>query len=241
MGDTGVTRHPHRIIIERRPALAELAAEWIAQAITSAVAQRGYCAIALAGGTTPRAVYARLARHHAEVPWPNVNVYFGDERCVPPHHPESNFHMADQLLLRQVPIPRAQIHRMPAEWPDDEAAAREYDGTLPDELDVLLLGMGADGHTASLFPGASALDERARRVVAVDSPVPPPRRLTITPPVIARARRLAVVVAGTEKAPGVERALEGPFDPHALPVQFALGGTWFIDRAAAALLQSVPA
>jgi 6-phosphogluconolactonase len=236
-----IVKHPERIVIDLRPALAEAAAEWIAGAITGAVAERGRCAIALSGGTTPRAVYARLARHHGEVPWPSVDIYFGDERCVPPRHPESNFQMADDVLLRQVPVPRAQIHRMHGEWPDDEAAAREYAEILPDELDVLLLGMGADGHTASLFPHAPSLDERQHRVVAVDSPVPPPRRLTITPSVIATARRVAVIAAGTEKAPAVERALEGRFDPHALPVQFALGGAWFVDRAAAALLQSVSA
>jgi 6-phosphogluconolactonase len=241
MGAPDIVKHPQRIITDLRPALAEQAAAWIANAITGVVAERGRCAIALSGGTTPRAVYCRLARHHTEVPWPSVEVYFGDERCVPPHHPESNFQMADQVLLRQVPIPRAQIHRMRGEWPDDDAAAREYDEILPDELDVLLLGMGIDGHTASLFPNSPSLDERDRRVVAADSPVPPPRRLTITPPVIARARRVAVIVAGTEKAPTVERALEGRFDPHALPVQFALGGAWFVDRAAAALLQSVTA
>jgi 6-phosphogluconolactonase len=241
MGAPDIVKHPQRIITDLRPALAEQAAEWVAETIAGAVSERGHCTIALSGGTTPRAVYTRLARHHTEVPWPAVDVYFGDERCVPPHHPESNFQMADQLLLRQVPIPRAQIHRMHAEWPDDEAAAREYAEILPDELDVLLLGMGIDGHTASLFPHAPSLDERDRRVVAVDSPVPPPKRLTITPPVISRARRVAVIVAGTEKAPTVERALEGRFDPHALPVQFALGGVWFVDRAAAALLQSVTA
>jgi 6-phosphogluconolactonase len=241
MSAPDIVRQPKRIVVERRPALAAQAAVWIAEAIAGAVVERGSCAIALAGGTTPRAVYTRLARHHSEVPWPEVEVYFGDERCVPPHHPESNFHMADQLLLRQVPIPRARIHRMPAEWPDHVAAASEYEQILPEELDILLLGMGADGHTASLFPGARALDERERRVVAVGSPVPPPRRLTITPPVIARARRVAVIVSGAEKAPAVERALEGSFDPHQLPVQFALAGVWFIDRAAAALLQHVPA
>lgn len=229
-------KHPEQIIIESRPALAGAAADWIASAIATAVAERGSCAIALSGGNTPRAVYARLARRTGDVPWDRLSVYFGDERCVPPHHPDSNFHMADDMLLRHVPIPRSQIFRMAGEWRDADAAAREYAALLPEHLDVLLLGMGMDGHTASLFPGAPALDERERLVVAAVSPVPPRERLTITPPVLERARRIAVIVAGADKAPVVERALEGRVDPRTLPVQLARSGTWFLDRDAAALL-----
>lgn len=235
MGAPDTVKHPQRIIVEQRLALAELAAEWIAEAITGAVAERGRCAIALSGGTTPRAVYARLARHHAEVPWPHVDVYFGDERCVPPHHPESNFYMADQILLRHVPIPRAQIHRMPAEWRDDEAAAREYDQVLPDALDVLLLGMGADGHTASLFPGSRALDERDRWVIPVDAPagITPPHRITLTLPILNRAREVFFLVAGADKRPAISAILTGGSPLPAAQVRGVERTLWLLDRAAA--------
>lgn len=209
---------------------------WIADAIAAAVAQRGTCAIALSGGSTPRAVYEQLARDELSVPWEHLEVFFGDERCVPPDDPASNYHMAFDALLRHVPIPRARVHRMPADSADLDAAARAYDALLPERFDVLLLGLGADGHTASLFPGAPTLDERERRVVPAEGPTAPRRRLTITPPVIAAARRTAMIVAGAEKAEIVERVLQGPFDPHALPAQLALGADWFLDRDAAARL-----
>jgi 6-phosphogluconolactonase len=236
---------PKRIVIEiePRPAFVGRAAGWIARAIAAAVRERGRCAIALAGGNTPRAIYAHLARHETEVPWGHVEVFFGDERAVPPDDPASNFHMADEALLRHVPVPRERVHRMEGERADLDAAARAYEALLPDQLDVVLLGIGPDGHTASLFPGAPSLDERVRRVLAVPSPFPPPRRLTITPPVIAAAHQVAVFAAGADKAPVVERVLEGPFDPHALPVQLAraAGSTWLLDRDAAAHLEQVPA
>lgn len=232
----------HTLVVARdRAALVDAAAEWIAAAIAGTVAERGACAIALAGGTTPREVYARLARREATVPWPAVRVYFGDERAVPPDDPASNFHMAREVLLRHVPIAGGSIHRMEAERADLDEAARRYEAVLPERLDILLLGVGIDGHTASLFPGAPALDERRRRVVRAESPVPPVRRLTITPPVIARARRLAVIVAGAAKAPAVARALEEPLPPRDVPARLARDGTWLVDAEAASLLQNVPA
>jgi 6-phosphogluconolactonase len=213
-----------------------VAAAWIADAIAAAVVERGTCAIALSGGSTPRAVYEHLARDDMSVPWGHLEVFFGDERCVPPDDPASNYHMALDALLRHVPIPPTRVHRMPADAADVDAAARAYEALLPERLDVLLLGMGADGHTASLFPGAPTLDERERRVVPAEGPTPPRRRLTITPPVIAAAHRAVMIVAGAEKAEAVERALQGPFDPHALPAQLALGADWILDRDAAARL-----
>ncbi|MGH7627712.1 MAG: 6-phosphogluconolactonase [Gemmatimonadaceae bacterium] len=234
-------KRPERIVIEPRTTLAGTVADWIAAEIIGAVRERQKCAIALSGGNTPRAVYARLARHTAPIPWGQVDAYFGDERCVPPHHPESNFHMADDMLFRHVPIPRTQIFRMPGEWRDVAAAARQYERELPPSFDILLLGMGLDGHTASLFPGAPQLDERERRVVPSESPLPPPERLTITPPVITAARRIAVHVTGADKAVMLERVLEGRYDPSAMPVQLGLPGVWFLDREAASLLQTVSA
>ena len=231
---------PERIVVESQE-LPHTAAAWIATAIDQAIRDTGQCSIALSGGKSPQPIYAELADAFREIPWTKVHVYFGDERAVPPTDPMSNYGMAKASLLDRVSLPAANVHRMEGERADLAAAAREYERLLPPAFDVLLLGIGPDGHTASLFPGAPALDERARRVVAADSPFPPPRRLTITPPVIAAARRTAMIVAARDKAGIVQRALEGPRDPHALPSQLALGGVWILDRDAASKLTPVPA
>ena len=234
---------PERLVIADGAALTEAAAEWIAAAIESDVRDRGRCAVALSGGTTPRPVYERLARTPlaSRIAWRNVAIYFGDERAVPPADPQSNYAMARTALLDRAGIPAAQVHRMEAERADRDAAARDYERVLPEQLDLLLLGMGADGHTASLFPGSPLLDERRRRVAPATGPTPPRERLTITPPVIARARRVAVLVAGAEKAATVAAVLRSPARPGELTVQLALGGTWFVDRAAAANLAEATA
>ncbi len=234
---------PGRLVIERTSRLWDAAAEWIATAVAADVAVQGRCAVALAGGTTPRGVYERLARDPlaTRTPWPDVDLYFGDERAVPPTDRESNYGMVASTLLEHVTVPAGQVHRMEAERADRDAAARDYERTLPEELDLLLLGMGADGHTASLFPGSSSLDERARRVLPVTGPSAPTERLTITPPVIAAARRVAVLVAGAGKAPILARVLRGPVKPHELPAQLALRGVWFVDREAAAQIEGTAA
>ena len=185
-------------------------------------------------------MYRLIARQQfsQKIPWRRVQLYWGDERCVPPDDAASNYGMAVASLLGRVPIPPDRVHRLEAERADRDAAAREYEQILPGQLDVLVLGMGADGHTASLFPGSAALDEHVRRVIPVTGPKPPIERLTITPLVIAAARRVAVLVTGAGKATMVARALQGPVRPRDLPVQLALGGTWFLDRAAAASLRS---
>lgn len=232
---------PERLIVESHASLAHTAAAWIAESMADAIHRRGTCAIGLSGGSTPRAVYEQLATSFSDVSWDSVHVYFGDERAVPPTDPASNFRMAHEALLGRVALPAVNVHRMEGERADLDAAARDYDRQLPPALDLLMLGIGPDGHTASLFPGAPALDERTRRVLASNSPFPPTRRLTITPPVIAAARRVVVIAAGRDKADIVHRALEGPVEPHALPVQLALRGTWMLDHEAAARLARVPA
>jgi 6-phosphogluconolactonase len=234
---------PERIVIEERSRLADTVADWMAAAMALDIRERGGCAVALAGGASPRPVYERLARdpNALRVSWRDVQVYFGDERAVPPNDPASNYRMAAETLLGRVPIPADRVHRMPAERPDREAAALEYERALPEALDLLLLGMGADGHTASLFPGSPALEETRRRVVPVTGPKLPPHRLTITPPVIAAARRVAVLVVGAEKAATAALALQGPVRPREYPVQLALRGAWFLDRDAAASLRSIAA
>lgn len=235
-----MTLSPQQIVIEAAPRLADLAAEWIAAAAEADIRDRGRCTVALSGGETPRPIYERLARDPLalRISWRDVEVFFSDERAVPPGDPASNYGSATASLLGRVPIPPARVHRMEAERADRDAAAREYEQILPSQLDILLLGMGADGHTASLFPGSAAVEERARRVIPVIGPRPPAERLTITPPVIAAARRVAVLVTGATKAMMVARALQGPVKPRDLPVQLVLGGVWFLDRAAAAGLRS---
>ena len=228
-----------RIVVKEALAdVADAAAIHVRAAAAEAIAARGRFRIALAGGSTPRALYPRLVEG---VDWTRATVFFGDERAVGPTDPQSNYRMAQETLLGPAAVPADNVHRWRAEDPDLDAAARDYERLLPPAFDVLLLGIGPDGHTASLFPGAPTLDERTRRVVPSDSPFPPPRRLTITPPVIAAARRTAVIVAAREKAGIVQRALEGPRDPHQLPVQLALSDVWILDRAAASKLTPAPA
>jgi 6-phosphogluconolactonase len=224
------------LVVASRPAeLARQAAEWLGLEVTRAIAERGSCALGLAGGRTPEPVYGELAAG-SSIDWRKVSVFFGDERAVPPDHPDSNYLMVHLALLSRVPIPAGNVHRMEAERADREAAAREYERSLPPRLDVLLLGMGPDGHTASLFPDSAALDERHRLVVPVLGAKPPAERLTITPPVIEAARKVAVIATGEDKALMVARAIEGPFAPKAVPVQLARRGHWFLDQAAAARL-----
>lgn len=234
-----VTR-PARVVIEDREGFVEASAAWVAYSIATVLARQERCSVALSGGNTPRAIYTHLADRYVDIPWAELDIYFGDERRVPPDDPASNYAMAREALLSRVPIDPSHIHRMAGEAEDADAAARAYETTLPASLDLLLLGMGSDGHTASLFPGAPELEEGLRRVVPTNSPVPPVGRLTITPPVIAAARHVAVFVAGIEKALAVARALEGRFDPLALPVQFALGASWFLDNDAATRLGAAP-
>jgi 6-phosphogluconolactonase len=236
-------------------ALADEAAETIVDAATEAVAEHGRFTIALAGGSTPRATYTRLAQadYRERVPWNRTWVFFGDERCVPPDHPESNYRMASAALLSRVPIPPEQIFPMRGEVEDVEAAAADYIRTLGEvfrtrrgelpRFDLILLGMGIDGHTASLFPGSPALKEVFRPVAAVHAAAAAvPQRLTLTFPVLNAAARVTFLVAGAEKARAVRVILgEGAMLPAAM-VQPENGRLlWMLDRAAAAQLPSPPA
>jgi len=230
---------PLRVVVREGEEFVAAAAAWFSEAVGSVLAERKRCTVALAGGNTPRAIYEHLAERYVDLPWSLLDVYFGDERQVPPDDPASNYRMAREALLSRVPIDPARVFRMAGERADAMAAAREYESLLPTALDVLMLGMGVDGHTASLFPGAPQLAERQRLVLPSTSPSPPARRLTITPPVIEASRHLAVFTAGAAKAPAVAGALEGNFDPLELPVQLALRGSWILDPEAASLLRSV--
>jgi 6-phosphogluconolactonase len=227
-----------RIVAADAAAMARLAAEWLADEVRLSATLRGSCALGLAGGATPRPVYEALAGPAlaGTIAWDRVRIYFGDERAVPPDHPESNFRMAHEALIARASIPAANVHRMEAEASDLEEAADRYAALLPPALDVLVLGVGPDGHTASLFPGSPALGERTRRVVPARAPRPPERRLTITPPVIAAARRIVVLAAGRDKAEAVARALRGTGSPDEVPARLARDGVWVLDRAAAGRL-----
>jgi 6-phosphogluconolactonase len=179
------------------------------------VAARGTCAVALAGGKTPRATYEVLAASALAraLPWPAIAWYFGDERALRPDDPESNYRAAAESLFAGRPELLERVHRMPADAALPELAAKEYGRLLPDPL-----------------------GERVERAVAVTGPKPPLRRMTVTPPVIKRARDVLVLVSGAGKAETLARALEGPVDVSALPVQLALRGTWIVDAAAAGRL-----
>jgi 6-phosphogluconolactonase len=242
---------PDLRVLDTPDALAEAAASTIVEAARQAVAAHGRCTVALAGGATPRASYARLALppHAERMPWQRTFVFFGDDRGVPPDHPESNYRMAYETLLAKVPVPATQIFRIRAEAEDPEEAAGEYARTLAEvfairrgerpRLDLVLLGLGIDGHTASLFPGSPALKEVFRPVAAVYvAAANIPQRFTLTFPVLNAAARVVFLVSGPEKAKIVRAVLgdQGVTLPAGMvhPVDGRL--TWLLDRDAASLL-----
>lgn len=228
-------------VVEDASGLAERAAEIVARASFHALTHRDRFRIALAGGGTPRAAYERLAAEprRSRVDWSRWDVFFGDERCVGPEDEASNDRMAREALLDRVPIPPGRIHRIRGEAGPDEAA-RLYEETLRaafprrtwPRLNLVLLGLGEDGHTASLFPGAPALAETDRWVVGTRSPKPPPHRVTLTLPVLERAHRIVFLVCGAGKAEALRRIRAGEDLPASRlrPVEGAL--LWLVDRAA---------
>lgn len=199
--------------------------------------------MALAGGSTPRRVY-ELWASTSRLNWPQVDLVFGDERCVPPDHPDSNYGMVKQALIGNLPRP-PRVHRMPGEDADPDHAALQYERTLnklmePEEgVDLALLGIGADGHTASLFPESPALEEMERRCVATTAPDGKSRRLTLTFAELRRAQRIMFLVVGKDKAKILREVLEGDLNPLKLPSQnllrdYELETYLFCDEAAAA-------
>jgi 6-phosphogluconolactonase len=230
-------------------ALVAGAAGHVIATAAAAIAARGCFNLVLAGGSTPRPVYERLATMPG-IDWTRVHVFFGDERCVPPDDPRSNYHMSRATLLDRVAIPAANVHRIRGEdVPDDAAAA--YAGELRDipgadgRFDLVLLGLGDNGHTASLFPGLAAVTEPVRTVAACYVEVVAMWRITLTPPAINAARTVAFLVAGNGKADMLHRVLQGRRQPIVLPAQTiqptdgAL--VWLVDAAAASRLQDTMA
>jgi 6-phosphogluconolactonase len=232
-------------IYESSEELAEAAAQEFAARAGEAIDQRGSFAVVLAGGSTPKATYEILARDYADrIDWSNVHFFFGDERSVPPDHEDSNYRMAREALLDHVPA--GSVHRMQGELPPDEAAEayeqelRDFFGSeeLP-RFDLILLGTGGDGHTASLFPETAALEVHDRWVVANPVLKLETTRITLTVPVINAARAVYFLVAGEGKAGPVAEILEGTPDPRQYPatlIQPQGGPKWMRDRPAASEL-----
>lgn len=224
--------------------LAEAAARDFVERAREALDRSGLFAVALAGGSTPEKTYRILASEYRdELDWNGVHVFFGDERTVPPDHEDSNYRMAREVLLDHVPM--GSVHRMQGELEPAEAAAayetdlRVFFGEDPPRLDLVMLGIGEDGHTASLFPETSALDVDDRLVAANPVPKLETTRLTLTVPVLNAARAVDFLVAGEGKAEALRKILEGDADPHAYPAKLVRpegGPDWLVDRAAASLL-----
>ncbi len=228
-------------------ALGAAAADDVLARAASAIASRGRFAIALSGGSTPQPLYERLAASpwRDRTDWSRWHVFWSDERLVPADDPCSNQRLAQQALLGHVPIPAAQIHRVPIDAGPPEVVAAAYegelrasflldDGSLP-RFDLILLGLGSDGHTASLFPGAPALDERRRLVVATPPGSLPPAvdRVTFTLPVLNAARAIVFLVSGADKAEALRRVLAGDQSLPAARVQPTDGELhWLVDQAA---------
>ena len=228
--------------------LAHVAADEFHRLAEAAVQERGRFAVALSGGNTPRSVYSLLASDHKELPWDRIHIFFGDERHVPPDHPDSNFRMARESLLSKVSIPEKNIHRIHAEL-DAEAAAAEYDQQLRDffglvnhdwpRFDLIFLGIGEDGHTASLFPGSKALSETSSRVTANWVEKFQTFRITLTFPVLNHAAEVVFLVSGASKAQILSEILRpGAQKYPAQSVQPENGKLlWLVDEDAGSLLR----
>ena len=234
-------------------ALARRAAQYFVEMAGESVAARGQARIAISGGTTPRAAFALLADPsqpwRSRMPWDKLELYWVDERCVPPDHPDSNFRMTREALLDHVPLRPEQIHRMEGELEPEAAAARyeselrnsfRLEGAESPRFDLIALGMGDDGHTASLFPHTKALHEMGRLVTANHVPQKDTWRITLTWPVINHARSVFFLIGGADKAAVLHDVFTGPRDLERLPSQliWPSGGilTLILDKAAAALL-----
>jgi 6-phosphogluconolactonase len=206
-----------------------LCAWMIQQAIESALAKNGSCSVLLTGGRAASVIYREWSRFSRFKALRNADFFFGDERCVAPDHPQSNYRMVMQTLFASGIPQGCRVHRIEAERSDAIAAADHYASLLPERADILLLSVGEDGHIASLFPQSPVLHESDRRVVPVIGNKSPRRRITITPPVIARAERTFVLALGEAKARILHEAQLSPKDIDTLPARLVLGATWLLD------------
>jgi 6-phosphogluconolactonase len=238
--------------------ITQLAAELFTANVRQAVAARGVARVAISGGSTPRTVFELLANpdapYLASVPWQQLQLFWVDERCVPPTDADSNYRMTKAAMLDKVPLPAENIHRMEGELDPEEAASRyeaairnafRLEGAQTPTFDLIWLGLGPDGHTASLFPHTEGLNEMSRIVIANHVPQKDVWRVTLTWPVIVQGREVAFLMEGAEKAEMVRNVFTGAYDPDTLPAQLirpASGKlTLMLDSAAAAQLPGPPA
>jgi 6-phosphogluconolactonase len=237
-------------ILKDLDAISRQAADEIVQQAHRMAASAGRFALALSGGSTPGRLYERLGREPAvrnRLPWSNIHFFWGDERHVPPDDPQSNYRMACDTLFASAPVPMLNIHRVRAEESDAALAAENYErelkaffglepGQMP-RFDCILLGMGSEGHTASLFPGTKALHEKKRLVVANWVEKLQTHRITLTAPVLNNAALIIFLVSGAEKAKVLEKILAGDYRPDLLPAQLIRPENgrllWLVDEAAA--------
>lgn len=231
--------------------LYQQAATLFVRITTEAAFARGRFSVALSGGSTPRGVYKLLTHDgvRERIPWPQGHLFWGDERCVASSDPESNYRMTEETLLTRVPIPSENVHRIPAERAPAQAAS-DYEQTLREafaiskgelpQFDLVFLGMGPDGHTASLFPGTAGLQETKRLVVAHHVEKLKASRITLTPSVLNHAAHVVFLVCGVDKSSTLREVLQGPYLPDLLPAQLIrpVNGTllWLVDQDAASLL-----
>lgn len=227
--------------------ISQQAAAYIARIAREAIVTRGRFTLALSGGNTPKKLYSLLATepYSSQIDWQLVDIFWSDERCVPPDDPESNYLMAQEVLLSRISIAVAQVHRMPADRADRDAASLAYTRDMQrvfstngiPEFDLLQLGMGPEAHTASLFPHQPSLHETQRLVMPVSVPKPPPDRLTFTPPILNAARNILFLATGADKVDALHAVIEGPTNPDEYPAQIVRPPngevTWMVDSAIA--------
>ncbi|HEY1697375.1 MAG TPA: 6-phosphogluconolactonase [Polyangiaceae bacterium] len=237
---------PGQLVASRDPAeVAQEAARRLARALRNAVGKNGRASIALSGGNTPRDAYTKLAAESG-IDWTKVNVFWVDERAVPPTDDRSNYRWAKATLVDRAGIAAGRVHRMPADAPDIDAAARSYERTIREHVeldgdgipafDAVVLGIGEDGHTASLFPGETTVDIHDRLVAAVKAAPGREARMTITAPALEHARQLFILAVGAGKRPALDRVWSAQGDVHETPARVVRGCrgavTWLIDKAA---------
>ena len=241
----------HIAIFDDKHTLSQNVAEYIMRIVKESIALYGRFTIALTGGTTPGEAYSLLGSEpiKSQIDWQRVHIFWGDERCVAQNNPDSNFYLAQEVLLDKIAIPKSHIHPMPADQPDRDVASQAYTvemqhtfGTngIP-SFDLIHLGMGPEGHTASLFPHQASLHEIHRLVMPVSVPKPPPDRLTFTPPLLNAARNVLFLVTGSDKAEALHAVLEGEYQPDEYPAQIVRPTNgevvWMLDRAVAQKIQ----
>src|SRR5205814_7696705 len=241
----------HIAIFDDKHTLSQNVAEYIMRIVKESIALYGRFTIALTSVTTPGEAYSLLGSEpiKSQIDWQRVHIFWGDERCVPQNNPDSNFYLAQEVLLDKIAIPKSHIHPMPADQPDRDVASQAYTvemqhtfGTngIP-SFDLIHLGMGPEGHTASLFPHQASLHEIHRLVMPVSVPKPPPDRLTFTPPLLNAARNVLFLVTGSEKADALHAVLEGEYQPDEYPAQIVhpTNGevVWMLDKAVAQKIQ----